>query len=242
MFRRADFHHFLFDQRGGGAGLHAGAAGDAFAGHERFVLAGGDAGGEAAAIDGEREGALHFLAGAHAAAAHDAFGGVVVEVRVGLVLFGMDVVGAGIAVAHITQANLAGRILQFAIAIGAAGEAIERVIGDIELHHPFAEFAQPFIAGDNRHAGGHQRGAACRRAGAAFDFHQAEPAGPEGVQRVGGAELGHLDADFGGRAHQRGAFRHGHIKPVDLQRDELVSLAGGRAEIRFLNECHLGSP
>ena len=40
---------------------------------------------EAAAGDGQREGALHFLAGAHAARADDAFGGIEGEIRIGVV-------------------------------------------------------------------------------------------------------------------------------------------------------------
>ena len=69
----------------GRAGLHAGAAGDAFRGEEVLVHAGDDAAVEAAALDGQREGALHLLAGAHAAVADDALGRVVGEIGVGLV-------------------------------------------------------------------------------------------------------------------------------------------------------------
>src|SRR5690606_10416456 len=69
-------------QRGGGTGLHAGAAGDAVAGQEVLVLAGGHAGLEAALVYGQREGALDFLAGAHAAVADDALAGVVGEIGV----------------------------------------------------------------------------------------------------------------------------------------------------------------
>src|SRR4030095_8248524 len=70
----------LFHQRCRRAGLHAGAAGDAFGIQEVLGLAGGDLGFEAAAVDREREGALHFLAGAHAARADDAFRGIAWEV------------------------------------------------------------------------------------------------------------------------------------------------------------------
>ena len=89
----AVLHHRLLDQRGGGAGLHAGAAGDAF-GIEEFVGAGGDLGAEAAAVDGQRERALDLVAGAHAARTHDAFRGVELEVGIRSVRCGVEVVGA----------------------------------------------------------------------------------------------------------------------------------------------------
>ena len=63
------------------AGLNAGAAGNAF-GAKKIGRAGGDAGVKAATGNGEREGALHFLAGADAAVADDAFRGVIGEVGV----------------------------------------------------------------------------------------------------------------------------------------------------------------
>jgi hypothetical protein len=48
-----------------------------------------DAAVEAPALDGQREGALHFLAGAHAARADDALGRIIGEIGIGLVVFGM---------------------------------------------------------------------------------------------------------------------------------------------------------
>src|SRR5206468_3533440 len=55
----------VLSQRGGGAGLDAGAAGHTLGLHEQHI-AGGDLRLEATALDGEGEGALHFLAGADA--------------------------------------------------------------------------------------------------------------------------------------------------------------------------------
>ena len=89
VLRLAVLDDGLLHQRRGRAGLHAGAAGDAFGVEEGFDLAGRHGRGEAAAVDGQREGALHFLAGAHAARADDALRRVEGEVRVGLVLLGL---------------------------------------------------------------------------------------------------------------------------------------------------------
>src|SRR5690606_3974031 len=101
----AEFDHALFHQRRGRAGLHAGAAGHALGIHEVFVLACRDTRLETAAIHRQREGALRLFASTHAAVAHDALGGVVAEVRVGLVLDVLQVVLAFVAVAHFTQAD-----------------------------------------------------------------------------------------------------------------------------------------
>ncbi len=105
---------------------------------------------EAATLDRQRERPLHLLARAHAAAADDALRGIVGEVRIGLVLrhpgvigsavlLGEDVVGAVVAVADVAQADRAGHVLQLAVAVGRAGQAIERMVGDVEFHHAAAD-------------------------------------------------------------------------------------------------------
>ena len=68
-----------------------------------------DAAVEAAAIDRQRECALHFLAGAHAAIADDALRRIVGEIGVRLVLrCSLQMVLAFVAVAHLAQADGAG--------------------------------------------------------------------------------------------------------------------------------------
>ena len=115
------------------------------------------------------------------------YGFEVVEPRIGMV-------GAVVAVAHLAQADRAGHVLQFAIAVGRAGQAVERMIGDVELHHALAELLQPLGLGVHDHAVGDRRGAGGRRAGAALDLDQAEPAGAERLDHVGGAEFRDLRA------------------------------------------------
>src|SRR5262249_1024340 len=65
VLRLAQLDHGLVLQRRRGTGLDAGAAADALALHEGLVLAGRNARREAAAADGQREGALLLLAGPH---------------------------------------------------------------------------------------------------------------------------------------------------------------------------------
>ncbi|MNT00191.1 hypothetical protein D3C72_1346150 [compost metagenome] len=231
MFGLAHHDDGLFLQGGRGTGLHAGAAGHAFAVQERLVLPGRHAGIEALAGDRQREGALRFLAGAHAAVADDALGGVEGEVRVGFVLFGLEVVGAVVAVAHVAQAHDPGHVLQFAVAVGRTGQAVQRMVRDVQLHHAAPKVVQLGRFGVDHHAVLGRRGAGRGIAAAAFDLHQAQPARAEGFQAVGGAELGDVDAGFGGRAHQRRALGHGDFLAIDGQGDGLLGHAGRRAHV-----------
>ena len=235
----AEFDHRLLGQRRGRAGLHAGAAGDALALHERLVHARRDPRLEAAARDRQRERALHLLAGAHAAVADDALARVVGEVRVGFVLGMRQMVAAGDAghravadaIAHVAHTDHAGLGLQLAVAVGGAGQTVERMVAEVELHHALAQLLQPRALGAHRHAGLGRRGARGRRAAPPLDLDQAEPARAEGLEAVGGAELGHLDAGVDRRAHQRGALRHGDLEAVDAERDGLGGSARRRAAV-----------
>ena len=238
LLGRADLDHALLVQRRGGAGLDAGAARDAFGIEERLFLRGRHHGVEAAAGDGQSECALHLFAGADAARADDAFRRLVGEIGVRGVEPGIGVAMAVIAVSHLAQAHRAGHVLQFAIAIGRAGQAVERVLGDIELHHALAEPLQSVGLGVHHHAFGDRRGAGGGRAVAALDLDQAKPAGAERVKHVGGAELGDLRAHLHRRAHDRGAFRHAQLDAVDGQRDLLLGFGGRGPVIDFLGHRH----
>ena len=262
MLGLADLDHGLLGQRRRRAGLHAGAAGDAFRAQEAFVHAGRDAAFETTTRDGQRESALHFLAGADAARADDAFRGIIGEVRIALVLrhpvvvlavmrrmivrvtfrLGEDVVLAVIAVAHVAQADRAGHVLQFAVAVGGAGQAVQRMVGDIQLHHALAELLQPRVLGVNDQAFHRRCGARRRRAGAALDLDEAEPARAVGVHHVGGAEFRNLRAHLHGGAHDRGALGHRNALTVDGQRDHLLSFGARSTEIDFVNERHWRAP
>ena len=73
-------------------------------------------------------------------------------------------------ITDIAQTNGAGLILQFTIAIGGACQAIERMVGDIQLHHAFAQFCQMRGLGAHNHAGFHRGRATRGRSSAAIDF------------------------------------------------------------------------
>src|SRR5690348_5604587 len=84
--RRSESDQRFLGERRGRTGFHARAAGNALRLEEGLVLAGRHLGGEAAALDGEREGALGLIARAHAARADDAEIRVEREIGIALVL------------------------------------------------------------------------------------------------------------------------------------------------------------
>ena len=79
-------------------------------------------------------------------------------------------------VADIAQTNGACLILQFAITIGGACQAIERMVRDIQLHHAFAQFCQMRGLRAHNHAGFHGGRATRWGPSAAIDFDQAQAA------------------------------------------------------------------
>ena len=194
---RPDLDHRFLVQRRSRAGLHAGAARHAFKLEERPGLARRDEQLKAAPGDGQRESALHLLACPHAARTDDAFRRLVGEIGIGSVDARIGVALAVVTVAHLAQAHGASHVLQLAVAIRRAGQAIERVLRDVELHHALAQPLQPLGLGHHHHAFGDRRGARGWRSIAALDLDQAKPAGAEGLDHVGRAKLRDLPAKLG---------------------------------------------
>ncbi len=221
----------VLGQRRGGARLHARAARHAFGVEERLVLARAHLRLEAAALDREREGALHLFARAHAARADDAFARVEREIRVALVLRSVEVVLARVAVTHVAQADRAGHVLELAVAVRRAREAIERVIGDIELHHVAAHLRDLLVLRRDLHALTRLGRARGREALRARDLDEAEAARAERLQAVRRAELRDVDAGERGGAQHRRALGDRHVDAVDRERDRLGGLARRSAEV-----------
>ena len=91
----------------------------------------------------------------------------------------LEVVLAFIAVADFAQADDARHVLQLAVAVRRAGQAIERVIGDVQLHHAAAQLGELGALRAHLHARLDQRRARRRIALAPFDLDQAQPARAE---------------------------------------------------------------
>ena len=235
--RRSLFDDQLFVERRGRAGLHAGAAGHAFR-RQEIDAARSNLRVEAAAENGQRECALHLLAGAHAARADDAFRGFEGEIGIGGVGRRLQMVRAVIAVAHVAQADVAGLGLQLAIVVGAAGQAIQRMVGNVELHDAAAQALQARRLGADDHPRFGRRRAGGGRALAALDFDQAEAARAERLDAVRRAEFGDRIVDQRGGGHHRRPRRHADLAPVDGQRDRRLAGADRRARVEFLQQRH----
>ena len=184
--RHALLDHRLLFQRPRRAGLHAGAAGDAFGRHEGLVHAGRDPAFEAAPLDRQGEGALLLLAGAHAQRTDDALRRIVGEVRVRLVLgdearidgpFSRvgNVIVAVEAVAVALQADLLGHAVHLALA-GGAGRAVLRMVRHVEFHDAPADLLQPVRLRADHHAVGDGRRARGGRAAPPLDLDEAHAA------------------------------------------------------------------
>ncbi len=228
---RSDIDHCLFDKRRSRTSLNAGAARHAFGAEKIF-------GGQpcryaripAPPLHGERKRALDFVARADTARAQDAFAGIKIEIGVRLVLWLIEM----IRLCHIpdlAKADCPRLILKFAIPVRCAGQAIERVIRNVELHHALAQFLQEVRLRPHDHAG-FDRGRATRGSPlSAVDFDKAQPTRSEAFEAVCRAQFWNCSSDFCCRTHHTCSFGNSDALTVDRQRDHHARPAGGRSEI-----------
>jgi hypothetical protein len=92
---------------------------------------------------------LYLFASTNAATTDNTLGRVIGEIRVGFVFLAFGVIVTFITVAHFTQTYGSGHVLQFTVAVGGTGQAIEWVIRDVEFHDPFSEVSQLGALGTN---------------------------------------------------------------------------------------------
>ena len=236
-----EFNDGFFLQGGSGTGFDASAARHAFAVHERLVLTWRHAALKTTTRDGEGEGALGFFASTHTAVAHNALAGVVGEIGVGFVFLGVAMVRTSSSanpIAHIAQSCDTGHVLQLTVAIGAAGQTIQRVIRDVQLHHAFAQVLQLGSLGMNHHASLGGCGARGWETFATIDFHQTQTARTKGLQAVGGAQLGHLNTRFDSGTHERGALGHSHLVTINFKLNCFRRGARWGAVVALLFQVH----
>ena len=237
-------HHGFLDERGRGARLHAGAARDAFGIHEGDG-AGGHFGSEASPVDGQGEGALHFVARSHATGADDALGGIELKIGVGGIDRRVQVVGAAF-VAHVAQTNGPRHILQLAVAVGGAGKAVERMIGDVELQHAAPHASDSLGLRAHHHVGRYRLGAGRQESAPTVHLHQTDATRSEGSQIVRGAELGYAQPRLEGGAQDRASRRRRHPLTVNdegyLGGDVAVPRRRRRAVIRNRYRHDLAGP
>ena len=77
---------------------------------------------------------MDLVAGTYTATACDALGLVEVEVGVTGISRRVEVILTGESVADLAQSDHTGHVLQFAVAVGRTGQAVQRMVGDVELH------------------------------------------------------------------------------------------------------------
>ena len=151
---------------------------------------------------------------------------------------GVQVVRPVVAVPDLAQTDDARHVLQFAVTVGGAGQTVEWVVGDVELHDALAELGDLGCLGANDHAVGHRGGAGSGCATAAVDFDQTESAGAERLEPVGGAQLRDVDARQRRGAHDRRALGHGDREAVHLHGDGRRPVLRWRAVVGFLEQAH----
>ena len=109
-------------------------------------------------------------------------------------------------------------VLQLAVAIGGAREAVQRVVTDVQLHDSAAKTLEPRRLSGDLHARRDRRGARGRRALAAVNLDDAEAAGTERIEGISGTQLRHVDTTDGGGTHDRRALLDEHLATIDGQR------------------------
>ena len=228
----------LFLQRRGGAGLDAGTTGDALGFEETLALAGSDARTEAAPLDGQRQRALHLIAGPHAARADDAGVGIKSEIGIALVFWQARVACALAGVAALAHAQRLRHLADLG-ARGRIGRNQRRgMIREVQVHHAAPQLGESLRLRMHLHALAHQRGARSRIPLAALDLHQAQAAGTESLEVVGGTQLRNTRFHERCRPHDRSAFGHRGRDPIDFQRDSARGKARGGTGIDMIKRVH----
>ena len=164
-----------------GAGLDALAAEDALGVGELLEAGGSDDGVESAADAGEDADGLDVVAGVFAAAAHDALVEVAADGGAAFVQF---VRGLFALVLEVMDAEFLSDLLEFAVQVLRAGEAILRVVRKEQVEDGAARVDGAERVGVDDHAFHDGRAAGGRQVGALFDLDDADTAGTASVLDV----------------------------------------------------------
>ena len=85
------------------------------------------------------------------------FDGIESEIWIRLILRRVQMVGAvAVPVAHLAQTDRTGHVLQLAIAVGGTGQAVERMIGNVKLHHAAPQPRERGTLGADFHSRAHR--------------------------------------------------------------------------------------
>ena len=76
--------------------------------------------------------------------------------------------------------------LQFAVPVGRTGQAVQRMVGDVEFHHAATNVGKLLILRRHFHALCHGCRAGGRKSFHSLDFHQTHTAGAKCLELIGG--------------------------------------------------------
>ena len=114
-----------------------------------------------------------------------------------------------------------GQILQQAFTALVANRAIQRVVDEQKLHHPFLRLDRFDALGVHHHAIHRRRGAGRHGIGLFFDIHQAHAAVGRNRQFLVVAEVRNENAGLLGSLNQHAACRHLDFFAVDIEFNHL---------------------
>ena len=112
------------------------------------------------------------------------------------------------------------------------------MIGDVKLHHVAPQRGQGIRLGADFHAGFHGRRAGGRVALATFNLNEAQAAGAERLQAVGGAQFGDIDTRFARGAQDARAGFNGCRKAINFYLDGFFSSTRRCSEVRLTCLVH----
>ena len=202
------------DQRAHRAHRHALAAVDAAADVEALVERRADPRLAAAPDEVDRPDRLHLLAHAHALAAQDALRRVADNRRARHVHARRRPASEVVPAA---DAELRGEVLQLALVVPGAVEAVVRVVGEEQFDQRAAGVDGARRMGLHLEAGGRRKRAARHEAALALDLDHAHPARAARRQALVVAQRGNLDAGPPRRPEQRVAVLRLHLASVDFE-------------------------
>ena len=210
----------LFGQGPGGADGHALAAVHAARYVQALVEGRADLRPRAAADEVDGRDVLDLFADPHALAAEDALGRIADDRGAG----GVQRVPRAVAgEAAAADAQLLGQLLQLAVAVADAIQAVVGMVGQQQFDDRLAGLDGAGRVGLDLHAVGRGKGAARHQAPLAFDLDHAHAAGAGGREAVDVAERGHLDARPPQRGQQHLALFGPNLSSVDFDVDHVGS-------------------
>ena len=198
----------------GAHGAHQGAltAKDAVGLVHGQVKGGGDLEVAGAVGGGEGGAALDLGAHLHAAAALDALGGVPHD---GGIVNAQGLVGGDVGQLGQQAVEPAAQLLQLAVAVAGAGQAVLLVVGQNQVQHAHLGVVHLLGVGKDLHALPHHGGAGGQQLALAGDLHHTHPAvGLDGLVGVI-AQMGDIDVQHLGRLNDAGAGGHLQRHMVD---------------------------